>query len=1198
MRDQGNSGFVKRLQFSSQIAAAFGVFVGCVVLAGWVLDKDTLKSVVPGLITMKANTAIAFLLASLSLWLLGHEQTDSSKGARRRRVAYGFALMVVLIGGLSLGEYLLGRNFGIDQLLFVEAPGAVDTSSPGRMAPTTALNFVLLGCALLFLDLETSRGLRPAQYAAILAGCIAYMALTGYLLSVVSFYRVATFTGMALNTSVTFIVLCLGGMNARPDRGLMAVVSSESAGGILARRFLPLVFFLPLLLGWLRLEGQKAGMYGTEFGLALYATTIVAAFAVLMYRASISLQQADIQRKRAEEALRTNEKLLSTTLGSIGDAVIATDQNGSVTFLNAVAQALTGWTQEAAQGQSLDIVFNIINAENRQPVENPVYKVFRAGKVVGLADHTVLLSKSGREFDIEDSAAPIVTREGERIGVVLVFRDVTQRRKVEEERERFFTLSRDMICIAGFDGYFKSLNPAWEKTLGFTPGELLSAPYLEFVHPEDRDATTAEAAKLATGLDTISFENRYRCKDGSYKWLLWSCAPAVGHQSIYAVARDNTDRKRTEEALRQANAWRQAILDYAGFALISTTPEGVIQTFNPAAERMLGYTAKEVVGRYTPAIIHDPQEVAERARMFSAELETSIDPGFEVFVAKARRNLPNEHEWTYIRKDGTRLTVLLSVTALRDRDGLITGFLGIASDITERKKAEEVILRAKEEAERTSKFKDQFLSTMSHELRTPLNAVLGFSELLADDHYGPLNDKQRRYVGHIHSGGQHLLKLINDILDLSKIEAGRLELAIEEVPVAAAFAEVLSALRPLAEKKSQSVVQECIEKLAVRADSMRFKQILMNLLGNAIKFTPEGGRIELAAHSVDSKVRVEVRDTGPGIPPEEQKRIFESFYRLRQSGQAPEGTGLGLAITQRLVELHGGELNMESLPGQGSCFFFSLPASAGFGKALKGHESISEKPDGVPKILVIEDDLTAAHLIEMQLSASGYEPVICDQPQRAVEIAAALQPSAITLDLLMKPVTGWEILLQLKSDLQTKRIPVILLTIVDQPGVGMTLGADEYLIKPVKKEVLLEAIARCLDSRGRAPELRPILVVEDDAATRDMIAELLRSQGFSVAVAEDGAQARASVEASLPELIILDLLLPKVSGFDLLAEWHASPRTAEVPVFVLTGKDLTPAEQAALRTHAELLLRKQQPWQEELIQQLRRVLPRALQEGT
>jgi len=231
------------------------------------------------------------------------------------------------------------------------------------------------------------------------------------------------------------------------------------------------------------------------------------------------------------------------------------------------------------------------------------------------------------------------------------------------------------------------------------------------------------------------------------------------------------------------------------------------------------------------------------------------------------------------------------------------------------------------EIERASKFKDQFLSTMSHELRTPLNAILGFSELLSDESHGLLDERQRRFVGHIQSGGKHLLKLTNDILDLSRIEAGRLQLEIETVPVASSLGEVLSVLCPLANKKSQTVTAEAQRNLSVAADATRFKQILLNLLGNAIKFTPDGGRITLAAHPDDSHVRIEVRDTGPGIPAGEQKRIFEAFYRLTQPGPAPEGTGLGLAITQRLVELQGGELGLESELGRGSCFYFRLPAA-------------------------------------------------------------------------------------------------------------------------------------------------------------------------------------------------------------------------------------------------------------------------------
>ncbi|MBI3484247.1 MAG: PAS domain S-box protein, partial [Acidobacteria bacterium] len=391
---------------------------------------------------------------------------------------------------------------------------------------------------------------------------------------------------------------------------------------------------------------------------------------------SILLAIEDItERKHAEEALRRSEKWLSTTLGSIGDAVIATDQNGSVTFLNAVAQELTGWTQEEAQGKSLDLVFDIINQETRQPVENPVKKVFRAGKVVGLADHTVLISKDRREFDIEDSAAPIVTSEGERIGVVLVFRDVTERRQIEEERDRFFNLSRDMICIAGFDGYFKRLNPAWEKTLGFTPGELLSAPYLSFVHPDDQEATSAEAAKLATGLETISFENRYRCKDGSYKWILWSCTPSVGHQLIYAVARDNTERKRAEEVLRESEMRSRLILDTAHDAFVTMNSEGLIMEWNPQAAATFGSAREEVLGRPLG-------ETIVPARYREAHLQ-----GLEHFLAFGEHAILNKRiEMFALHRDGHEIPVELTISAIPLGTSYI--FCAFLHDITERKRAE------------------------------------------------------------------------------------------------------------------------------------------------------------------------------------------------------------------------------------------------------------------------------------------------------------------------------------------------------------------------------------------------------------------------------------------------------------------------------------------------------------------------------
>jgi signal transduction histidine kinase/DNA-binding response OmpR family regulator len=514
----------------------------------------------------------------------------------------------------------------------------------------------------------------------------------------------------------------------------------------------------------------------------------------------------------------------------------------------------------------------------------------------------------------------------------------------------------------------------------------------------------------------------------------------------------------------------------------------------------------------------------------------------------------------------------------------------VTNEIRKRRRVEAALIRAKEDAERASKFKDRFLSTMSHELRTPLNAVMGFSDLLADKRYGDLNERQQRYISHINTGGKHLLKLINDILDLSKIEAGRLELSFEDLSVETIFGEVVSALRPLAEKKNHTLSSHADPGLSVHADGTRFKQVLTNLVGNAIKFTPEGGQIDLEAQQVEGQVQVKVRDNGPGIPPEDQKRIFEAFYRLRKSGDGVEGTGLGLAITESLVKLQGGSLGLESEPGRGSCFYFSLPLAKGVQQTRPRVANGARMPAGPPTILIIEDDRMASHLLEAQLTSSGYEVVSCDQPERAVDIAADLQPQAITLDLLMRPTSGWEILLRLKHDPRTLSIPVIVVTIVDQPTTGAAIGADEYLVKPVDKATLLAAVSRCLEGREGSSPFRPILVVEDDAPTREMIAELLKAKGHAVATAADGASARAQVASSLPALVILDLVLPKVGGFELLAEWRAKPRTSELPIFVLTSKELSQQEKAYLRTNTQSLFSKQESWQGALLKQLHRTV--------
>jgi len=415
-------------------------------------------------------------------------------------------------------------------------------------------------------------------------------------------------------------------------------------------------------------------------------------------------------------------------------------------------------------------------------------------------------------------------------------------------------------------------------------------------------------------------------------------------------------------------------------------------------------------------------------------------------------------------------------------------------------------------------------------------------------------------------------------------------LAKESLAVDSIFSEVLSVMRPLGDRKSHTLTQRVQPAMVVRADATRLRQVLMNLLGNAIKFTPDGGFIELNAFTVRGDVRIEVRDSGPVIPPEEQKRIFEAFYRLRESGTHTEGTGLGLAITHRLVELHGGDLTLESELGHGSCFYFTLPAALCFRDSIPSKTPEFSGVPRLPRVLVIEDDKAAAQLIQAQLSSTGYDVLICHEPQKALEHAIQFQPGAITLDIVMKPKNGWEVLTQLKRDARTSNIPILVVSILDQPGMGALLGADEYLVKPVDKSALLAALTRRINVNPAPGRVRPALVVEDDVSTREFITEMLTSQGRVVVTASDGAQARAQINLHLPEFVILDLGLPDISGLELLAEWRSHPRTAELPVFVLTGKDVTREDQEYLRRHAESLFHKSHSWHDALARELNRVL--------
>jgi PAS domain S-box-containing protein len=436
--------------------------------------------------------------------------------------------------------------------------------------------------------------------------------------------------------------------------------------------------------------------------------------------------------------------------------------------------------------------------------------------------------------------------------------------------------------------------------------------------------------KASRGIEDI-YELTYIRKDGSRFPAVVSVTALRDAQNAIIgyllIGTDNTARKQAEEELLKAGALQRAIFNSANFSSIATDAKGVIQIFNVGAERMLGYTAAEVMNKITPADISDPQEVIARAKALSVELGTPITPGFEALVFKASRGIEDIYELTYIRKDGSRFPAVVSVTALRDAQNAIIGYLLIGTDNTARKQAIEL--------EYANRMKSEFLANMSHELRTPLNGIIGFTEFLIDEKPGPLRLKQKEYLGDVLNSARHLLQLINDVLDLAKVEAGKMELHPETFPVRKAVEEVAAVIKGIVHKKHIAVGIEVSDGLdAVTLDQHKFKQVLYNLLSNAVKFTDEGGQVNIYARRLDPhRLEVQVRDTGIGIKAEDINRLFAEFEQL-DSGTARrfEGTGLGLALTKKIVEFQGGHIGVQSEPGKGSVFTVVLPVMTGEGQ--------------------------------------------------------------------------------------------------------------------------------------------------------------------------------------------------------------------------------------------------------------------------
>jgi PAS domain S-box-containing protein len=757
--------------------------------------------------------------------------------------------------------------------------------------------------------------------------------------------------------------------------------------------------------------------------------------------------------------------------------------------------------------------------------------------------------------------------------------------------------------------------------------EVTIETFYERLHPEDRERTSLAIADSIDNRSKFDIAYRSISPKGEMRWL----------RAIGSAFYDSTGRATRFDGLTiDISAQKRAEVKVGEQARIAalTADVGVALTRDASLEDTLRSCAEAIVKHLDAAFariwtLSDDESTLELKASAGVYTHTN-GPHGRVPVGKfkigliAQERLPHltnnvledervsNREWAkregMIAFAGYPLIVdekLIGVAAMFARKTLgpevIDAFASIANSVAVgivRKRAEIALKEAKEQAEAANRAKSEFLASMSHELRTPLNAIIGYGEMLQEEAEETGAEALVPDLKKIHSAGRHLLALINDVLDLSKIEAGKMELYLETFSVAELLQDAVTVVRPLVEHNQNELAVSIDPQIGqMRADPTKVRQSLFNLLSNAAKFT-NNGRINLDVR-LDPENRDDilfrVQDTGIGLTPAQLERLFQPFEQgdSQISGKYG-GTGLGLALTQRFCRMMGGNVTVESESGKGSTFVISLPRvvqplmpgaqmsqDAAAAKALRPGQQGSKGT-----VLIIDDDPTACELIERVVVREGFTAYTALSAEDGLRQAQALRPTLITLDVMIPKMDGWAVLSTLKRSPELRDIPVVMVTMVDDRNLGYALGASEYLTKPVERERLVGVL------RKYECALPPChaLVVDDEADAREMLRSLLEREHWLVTEAMNGREALAVLEQQKPALILLDLAMPEMDGFEFSLELRRNPNWRDIPVVVLTAKDLTAEERARLNGQVERILAKGAYSQEELLRELARVV--------
>ncbi len=896
------------------------------------------------------------------------------------------------------------------------------------------------------------------------------------------------------------------------------------------------------------------------------------------------------ERKHTEETLQQSERRYRAIFNNATVAITLMNPEGRYIQFNTTWLEMLGYSAlEMRYKKNTDLC----PPDDVQATELLMQDIKR-GEIDHYRIEQRLIHKNGSLLWGDLSAAAIRNRHGELDALIGIVVDISQRKQIEEERDRLFNLSVDMQCVASFDGFFKQLNEAWERTLGWHHVQLLAKPFLALVHHDDLLIThTAFFEDLLRGKAVLGFENRYRCSDNRYRWMSWNAYPLVEQKSFYAIVRDITERKQAEEALKLSERRYRAIVQDQTELICRYLPDGRLSFVNEAYGRYFGKTEKELIGlRFLPLIFAEDWE-AHKAVI------SQLEPQKPVTEVEHRVVLPNgEVRWQHWIE-----------RAMFDEQGQLLEYQAVGRDVTERKRAEEELLRAKEAAEAATRTKSEFLANMSHEIRTPMNGIVGMTELLLNTQ---LSDKQREYAEIIWQSSDALQTLINDILDFSKIEAGKLTLEPMAFNLESAVLEIARLLSITAESKGFELIVHYSPQTPrhLVGDAGRIRQILINLMGNAIKFTQQGYvLIEVTCiETVNDIARLQFRieDTGIGIASDKLDTIFDKFTQAdssitRQFG----GTGLGLAISSQLVRMMGGNIEVRSELSKGSTFTVTLalpqastpaqeveswslpnvPASplqrrlllysGNPNRWVDRHDEVAndglerhlkyQKQFNVPVLLVEDNDISRLVAVNM-LEQFGCQITQAHNGKEALDLWQTQRYAIIFMDVQMPEMDGFEATRQIRTREGTQsHTTIIAMTANAMRGDAeycLAKGMDGYLAKPIRLERLFEILEKYstssdlengewkmengkgdMEKRAKLSSqttfspppqemTRKILLVEDNAVNRLVVLNMLKMLNCTIDMAEHGKEAVEKCLKTRYDLILMDIQMPVMDGVE------------------------------------------------------------------